>query len=114
MKDTNAEAAIRMRLKYDWIVLLFGLLCVLIQLICKGDWGYFFLLISVFVSVEVFGVSLYRKLLNGGQGYHFFAKQTLDEQTGVGFILLCMVSELIFLIAISMFFLMNTVKHCVK
>lgn len=113
MKDANAAAAIRIRLKYDWIVLLYGLICIFTQLICKGDLGNFLLLIGVFGFVEVFGVALYRKLQNGEQGFHFFAKQTLDEHTGIGFLLLCMVSEFAFLVVISINFLISIFRHCV-
>jgi hypothetical protein len=114
MKNVKAEAAIKMRLKYDWVVLIFGFLCVLNQLICKGDLGYFLLLVGIFVIVEGLGVSGYRKLLKGKEAYHGLTRRILDERTGFGFILLCMLFEFAILVAMSLIYLANTFGNCLK
>ena len=114
MKDIKAAVAIRIRLKYDWIVILYGLLCGFAQIICKGDLGYFLIVLGAFMFVEIFAVALYRKLQNGGEGYHMQIAQTLDQQTGVGLIVFAMVIELAFLFAVSMGFLMSVFRHCVN
>lgn len=114
MRDPNATTAIRIRLSYDWIVLLYGLLCVFIQMICKGDWDYFLLVVGAFVFVEVVGVSLYRKLQNGGEGYHVHSGQTLDQETGVGFVVFCMAFDFAILAAISLNFLVDAIRQCAK
>ncbi len=110
MKDSNAFAVIEARLKYDWIVLFYGFLCVLIQLMHQGDLGYFFILIGVFVFVEGFSVAAYRKLQAGGESYHVQSRQTLDQSTGVGLILFCMVFDFAILIATSVIFLVNVFR----
>jgi diacylglycerol kinase len=108
------DAVIGIRLKYDWLVLLYGLVCVLLQVVCRGDWVYFFAFIGVFVIVEFFGVPLYRKVKNGGHGFHMMAKQTLDRQSSVGLILVCMALELATLVGLSIIFLVKLSSHCVK
>lgn len=114
MKDANAEAAIRMRLKYDWIVWVYGLFCVLAQLLYQGDLGYFLLVVGSFVFVEVFEVSVYRKLQEGGEGYHMLTSQTLDMQTSFGFVLFCMFLEFVLLLATSLNFLVDAFKQSVN
>jgi hypothetical protein len=114
MKDINAAAAIGMRLRYDWIVLLYGLFCVLVEILCKGDLGYFLLVVGIFVLVEVFAVSVYRKLQDGGEGYHSLTSQTLDQESSVGSVVFCMVFDFAILLTISLSFLVHLFKHCVK
>jgi hypothetical protein len=110
MKDPKAAAVIRMRLKYDWIVLIYGGFCILIQLIGKGDWEYFFILISVFVFTEVFTAGAYRKLQAGGEGYHVHSRQSLDQSTGVGLILFCMIFDVAILFGVSLGYFLHAFK----
>ncbi len=107
MNDPKAAAAIQMRLKYDWIVLIYGLLCVLVQFLYQGDLGYFGLFLGSFVFVEVFEVSVYRKLNVGGEGYHMLGSKILDQNTSFGFLLLCMFYEFALLLMMSLFFLFD-------
>ena len=111
MQDANAALVIKIRLKYDWIVLLFGFLCVFIQLFYKCNYNYFPYFVGVFIFVEVFNVALYRKLQSGGDGYHMQSRMTLDQQSGVGLILFCMVFDFAILSAFSIIYLVNAFKH---
>ena len=110
MKDPNSAKAIEVRLKYDWIVLLFGSLCVLMQLLLQGEWKYFFALVGFFVLVEVSSVAAYRNLLNGEDGFHLLSNQTVSQQASFGRIILCMVFDFVALIAFSMIFLVKLVR----
>ena len=111
MKDPKAAVVIRTRLKYDWIVLLYGLLCVSIQLIFLGNLGNFLLLIGAFVYVEVFEVSVYRKLRNGGEEYHMLLSRILDQQTSVAALGFGIALEFVVLAMFSINFLVNIPWH---
>lgn len=93
MEKSFADLVIRTRLKYDWIVLAYGLICVLIQLNRLNRWGDFWLLVASFVFVEIFEASVYRKVSNGGGGYHMLTSQVIDRETTGGFLLLCYVLD---------------------
>lgn len=109
MKSAGAAAAIRIRLKYNWIVQLYGLLCILIQLVFKGNWEYFFLLCGAFFLVQVFEVSVYRKLQNGGEGMHWIADQTLNQNSSSDSIFVRIVLELAIIVFVSLYFLIKTI-----
>lgn len=105
MKDPKAAAAIQMRLKYDWIVLLYGFFCVLVQFFYQSDLGYFGLFVGSFIFVEVFEVSVYRKLNVGEESYHMLGSKILDQHTSFGFLLMCMLFEFALLLITSLNFL---------
>jgi hypothetical protein len=109
MKSAGAAEAIRIRLKYNWIVQLYGLLCVLIQFVCKGNWEYFFLLCGAFFLVQVFGVPVYRELQNGGEAMHWIADQTLNQNSSFDSVFLRMVAELLIITFVSLYFLFRTI-----
>jgi hypothetical protein len=110
MKNPKAAELVRVRLKYDWIVLFWGFLCTLIQFIYQGDLTDFFVFVGVFALVEIFEVGVYRKLKNGGEGYHMLTSNTLNQNTSLGYLLAAMSLELIFLLAVSLIFLVNVFK----
>jgi hypothetical protein len=110
MKDPKSSAAIEMRLKYDWVVLLFGLLCVVAQLLFEGDLVYFFASIGFFAMVEIFSVRTYRNLLKGGEGCHMQTRQTLDQQSSVELLVFCMAVDLVFLTAFFIIFFVKLLR----
>lgn len=110
MKNSKATEAVRIRLKYDWIVLFCGFLCVLIQFIFQGNLGNFLVFVGVFIFVEIFEVSVYRKLKNGGEGYHMLTSNTLGQDTSLGYLLAAMFLELALLLAVSLIFLVKVFK----
>ena len=109
MKDPNADLLIQKRLKYDGVVLAFGVFCVAIQLVLQGDLVYFFCLVGVFVLVEGFSVAAYRKLQAGGEDYHMPSNHTLDQSTSAGFILFCMVFDFLLLISFALIFFFKAI-----
>ncbi len=108
MKDNLAAEIIRIRLKYDWIVLMCGSACVLVQLVYPGDWKFFLLVVMAFVVAEAFGVPGYRKLMNGGEAYHMVIKCELDQDSKFGTILIAMACELV-MIAVTVYVFMRSV-----
>jgi hypothetical protein len=110
MKNPKAAEIIRLRLKYDWIVLLYGILCILIQFIYKGNWEVFLILVMYFVIVEISIVSTHRKLKNGGEGYHALVSSTLDQDTSTGMVMVAVFFEFVFLLTASWIFFANGFK----
>ncbi len=113
MKDPKAAKLIRIRLKYDWVVLLFGLLCLLIQLIYPRNLDGFLFFLGCFVFVEVFEASVYRKLQKGGSSYHMAGSRRLDQLDGFESVLICIILEFLVLSVGSLVFLLNLVKQSV-
>lgn len=109
MKHSKSATAIRLRLEYDWIVLLFGLFLVLAQLLFQGELVYFLTLVYLFGMIEVLAVAAYRSLLNGEEGYHILSRKTLDQQSSVELIVFCMVFDFALLIAFSIIFLVKLI-----
>ncbi len=110
MKNPRAAEVVRLRLKYDWIILLYGILCTLIQFIYKGDWETFLLLGLYFFIVEICIVSTYRKLKNGGEGYHPLVSRILDQDTSTGLVMVGVFFEFVFLLVASWNFFANGFK----
>jgi hypothetical protein len=111
MNDPKAAELVRIRLKYDWIVLLFGLLCLSIQLTYPRNLDGFLFFLGCFVFVEVFEVSAYRKLQKGGTGYHMLGTRRLDQDDGFESVLLCIILESLLFFVGSLFFLLDVVKQ---
>lgn len=114
MKNSDAAELIRIRLKYDWIVLLYGFFCLLIQFFFLSNLNFFLLVIGAFIFVEIFNVGVFRKLQRGGEGYHMFSKQSLDQDSSFGAVLFCIIMEFFVLSATSLTFLVDVVKQNVK
>jgi hypothetical protein len=110
MRDSKAAAAVIARIKYDWIVLLYGLFCVLFQFVHPRDSEGFLLLVGVFVLIEGFCVSAFRKLQKGDEGYHVLSKQFLTQQSSAGSIYFCIAMEFALLIGISPVFFADVLK----
>jgi hypothetical protein len=114
MNDPSADRIIATRLKYDWVVLLYGFFCVLIQLIYQGEWTYFFVVLGAFIFVEIFEVSVYQKLQNGGEEYHMLSSQILDQETSFGFLVICMILDFVLILFTSFKFLVEIFKQNVS
>lgn len=110
MEDPKAAELIRIRLKYDWIVLLFGLICGLIQLIYPRKLDAFLIFLGCFVFVEVFEVSVFRKLQKGGSSYHMLGSRRLNQQDGFESVLICILLELFLLSVGLLVFFVDFVK----
>lgn len=113
MKDPKAAELVRIRLKYDWVVLLFGVLCILLQLIYPRHLDGFLFFLGCFVFVEVFEASVYRKLKNGGEGFHMLGTRRLDQKDGFESVLICIIIEFFLLFVGSLVFLLNLVQQSV-
>jgi hypothetical protein len=108
MKDPKAAELLKTRLKYDWVVLLFGLFCVLLLLFTARNFNGFLFFLGCFVYVEISSVRAYQKLLAGGEAYHLGTKQTLVQDDDIGKIFLCMIMDVFVLICGTLaFFLMD-------
>jgi hypothetical protein len=108
MKDPRAAELLRTRLKYDWVALLFGLFCVLLLLFTARSFDGFLFFLGCFVYVEVFSMSDYRKLLAGGEVHHTGISQTLDQNTDIGKIFLCMIMDaFVLILGTLVFFFMD-------
>jgi fatty acid desaturase len=114
MKNLEAAELVRIRLKYDWIVLLYGFFCLLVQFFLPSNLNFFLLVVGSFIFVEIFNVRLFRKLLHEGEGYHIFSQHTLDQNSSFGAVLICIVLELAVLLITSLNFLVDVVKQSVK
>ena len=111
MNDSKAAELVRIRLKYDWVVLLFGVLCILFQLIYPRHLDGFLFFLGCFVFVEVFEASVYRKLKNGGDGFHMLGTRRLDQQDGFESVLICIILEFLLLFGGSLIFLLDIIKQ---
>jgi hypothetical protein len=98
MKDPRAAELLRRRLKYDWIVLFFGLFCVLLLLFTARSFDGFLFFLGCFVYVEMFSMSDYRKLQKGGEVHHTGISQILDQDVDAGTIFLCLIMDAFILI----------------
>ena len=107
MKNPKAAALVRVRLKYDWIVLFCGLLLALLQYIYQGHLGIFAIVVGTFAWVEIFEVQVYRSLKNGGVGFHGIATKCMDQDTSFGDLLTAVILEFLALFSMSLFFLIN-------
>jgi hypothetical protein len=114
MKSLEAAELVRTRLKYDWIVLLYGFFCLLVQFFLPSNLNFFLFVVGSFIFVEIFNVRLFRKLLYGGEGYHIFSQHTLDQNSSFGFVLICIIMELIVLLITSLNFLLDVVKQSAR
>jgi fatty acid desaturase len=114
MKVLEAAKLVSIRLKYDWIVLLYGFFCLLIQFFLPSNLNFFLLVVGSFIFVEFFNVRLFRKLQHGGEGYHMFSQQTLDQSSSFGAVLFCIIMELVVLSITSLNFLLDVVKQSAK
>jgi hypothetical protein len=111
MKNNKSKKLIEVRLRFDWIVLLLGIFCVLIQVISNGDLTYFAILLCCFVFIEGFGVELYKKLLSGGEGYHMHSSQNLNQTSSFELILFCMIFDFFIFFSVIAIFLLNALKN---
>ncbi len=107
MNNSKAAEVVRLRLKYDWIVLLCGLVCALIQFIYQGDLATFLMVVIVFGWVEIFEAPVYRSLKNGGEGYHALATKIMDQDTNFGYLLVAVFLEFVVLLSVSCIFLVK-------
>ena len=107
MKNPKAAELVRVRLKYDWIVLFCGLLIALLQYIYQGDLPIFAMVVVTFAWVEIFEVQVYRNLKNGGVGFHSIATRSMDQDTSFGDLLMAVILEFLALFTMSLFFLIK-------
>jgi hypothetical protein len=114
MKDLRAKELIKNRLKYDWIVLLYGSFCLLIQFLFLSNLEFFLFVVGSYVFVEIFNVRLYRKLLQGGEGYHMFSKQSPDQDSSFGTLLFCIIMDFAVILVTSLNFIIDVVKQNIK
>ena len=110
MKNPKAAEVVRLRLKYDWLVQFYCFLCILIQLVYKGNWEVFLILVMYFFIVEISIVSTYRKLKNGGEGYHALVSSTLDQNTSTGMVMVAVFCDFVFLLTASWIFFAHGFK----
>lgn len=114
MNDPKAAELLRKRLKYDWVVLLFGLFCALLMLFTARNFNGFLFFLGCFVYVELLSVPAYRKLLVGDEVFHLGTKQILDQDDDIGKVFLCMLMDAFVLTCGSLvFFFMDVTKSVV-
>ncbi|MBP6157255.1 MAG: hypothetical protein KBA62_09425 [Polaromonas sp.] len=114
MNDPKVAELLRKRIKYDWVVLLYGLFCVLLLLFTERNFDGFLFFLGCFIYAEIFSIRAYRKLLGVDEAYHLGTKQTLDQDVDVGKIFLCFIMDAFFLTCGTLvFFFMDANKSVV-
>ena len=113
MKDIEAADLIKIRLKYDWTILLFGFLCLLIQLFFPSNLEFFLILVGAFVFVEILNTSIFRKLKRGGdqKDYYMFSGMYLNQNSSFGAVLFCITIDFFIFSVTSFAFLRDVVKQ---
>lgn len=112
MKDLHAAELIKIRLKYDWVILIYGVSCLLIQLFFPANLNFFFLVVGAFIFIEIFNLGIFRKLQQGGQNYfHMFSRISLDQDSTFGAVLFCIIFDLAVLFITSFVFWRDVLKQ---
>lgn len=113
MKIESADTILRTRLKYDWLIYVFWFFFVFVALACNFDYWIVFLLIAVFVIVEIGGVFAYKKILRGDDVYHALTRITLSKSSSAGLLLFCMIFELAILFFVVLVIFWGKLGMCI-
>ncbi len=104
MKDPKADEVLRIRLKYDWLVLLYGLFVCVVQLVYPREIDDFLIILAFFAFVEVFNVSTYRNLKKGGDGFITMVGVTLNQDASFLWIIACILLDFFIILIFSLVF----------